>query len=45
MELLISINPGLLSSEKITWISYLGASVVVAGTVIFVIKNTKSAQY
>ncbi|MBW1853681.1 MAG: DMT family transporter, partial [Deltaproteobacteria bacterium] len=45
MELLIYIYPGLLFPEKITWISYLGASVVVAGTVIFVIKNTKRAQY
>jgi drug/metabolite transporter (DMT)-like permease len=45
MELGIFTYPGVLSSEKITWISYLGASVVVAGTVIFVIKNTKRAQY
>ena len=45
MELLIAIYPHVLSSEKITWISYLGAMVVVAGTVIFVIKNNKRAQY
>lgn len=45
MELLISIYPGVLSPEKITWISYCGAMVVVAGTVIYVIKNNKRAQY
>ena len=45
MELLIYIYPGVLFSEKITWISYLGAIVVVAGTVIFVITNNRRAQY
>ena len=45
MELLIAIYPGVLSSEKITWISYLGAMMVVAGTVIFVIKNNKRVHY
>ena len=44
IELLISIYPGVLSSEKITWISYCGAIVVVAGTVVFVIKNNKRVQ-
>ena len=42
MELAIPLFPDLLSSEKITWVSFLGAIVVVAGTVIFVIKKKKS---
>jgi len=45
MELVIAIYPGVLPSQKITWISYLGAIVVVAGTVIFVIKNNKRVRY
>jgi drug/metabolite transporter (DMT)-like permease len=45
MELVISIYPDVLASEKITWISYCGAMVVVTGTVIFVIKNNKKVHY
>ena len=45
MELVIPVYPDLLSSEEITWVSFLGAIVVVVGTVIFVIKKNKSIQY
>ena len=45
MELLTPVYPDLVSSEKITWVSFLGALVVVAGTVIFVIKKNKRMQY
>jgi len=45
MELTPPVLPGLVSSEKITWISFLGAIVVVAGTVIFVIKKNKRIHY
>ena len=44
MEWVIPAYPELASSEKITWVSFLGAIVVVAGTVIFVIKQNKSTQ-
>ena len=39
MELAILVYPDSVSSEKITWVSFLGAIVVVTGTVIFVIKK------
>jgi drug/metabolite transporter (DMT)-like permease len=42
MELAIPVFPDVVSSEKITWVSFLGAMVVVTGTVIFVIKKKKS---
>lgn len=45
MELVIPVYPDLLSSEEITWVSFLGAIVVVAGTIIFVIKKNKSIPY
>ena len=45
MELVIPVYPELLSSEEITWVSFLGALVVVVGTVIFVIKKNKEIQY
>ncbi len=45
MELLLPVFPDLVSSEKITWVSFLGAIVVVAGTVIFVIKKNKKTHY
>jgi len=45
MELVIPVYPDLLSSEEITWVSFLGAIVVVVGTVIFVIKKNKRIQY
>ena len=41
MELVEPVYPELLSSEEITWVSFLGALVVVAGTVIFVIKEQR----
>ena len=41
MELAVPVYPDVLSSEKITWVSFLGAVVVVTGTVIFVIKKKK----
>jgi drug/metabolite transporter (DMT)-like permease len=45
MELAIPVYPDLVSSEKITWVSFLGAIVVVTGTVIFVIKKSKRMPY
>lgn len=39
MELAVPVHPSLVSSEKITWLSFLGAIVVVTGTAIFVIKK------
>ena len=39
MEWAGSLHPSLVSSEKITWLSFLGAIVVVTGTAIFVIKK------
>ena len=45
MELAVPVYPDLVSSEKITWVSFLGAIVVVTGTVIFVIKKKKSMHY
>ena len=41
MELAIPLYPDLVSSEKITWVSFLGAIVVVTGTVIFVLKERR----
>jgi len=45
MELSIPVFPDVVSSEKITWVSFLGAIVVVTGTVIFVIKKNKKMHY
>jgi drug/metabolite transporter (DMT)-like permease len=45
MELVKPVYPELLSSEEITWVSFLGALVVVAGTVIFVIKQNKGMEH
>ena len=45
MELVKPVYPELLSSEEITWVSFLGALVVVAGTVIFVIKQNKEMEH
>jgi drug/metabolite transporter (DMT)-like permease len=45
MELAIPLYPDVLSSEKITWVSFLGAMVVVTGTVIFVLKKKRSMSY
>ena len=39
MELAVSLHPSFVSSERITWLSFLGAIVVVTGTAIFVIKK------
>jgi drug/metabolite transporter (DMT)-like permease len=39
MELATPLHPSLISCERITWLSVAGASVVVTGTVIFVIKK------
>jgi drug/metabolite transporter (DMT)-like permease len=45
MELATPLYPDLLSSEKITWVSFLGALVVVTGTVIFVVKKKRSMPW
>ena len=41
MELASSLHPSLVSSEQITWLSFLGAIVVGTGTVIFVFRKGK----
>jgi len=41
MELAVPVYPDLASSEKITWVSFLGAMIVVTGTVIFVLRKNK----
>jgi drug/metabolite transporter (DMT)-like permease len=42
MELATSLHPSLVSSEQITWLSFLGAIVLLTGTVIFVKKKEPS---
>jgi LPXTG-motif cell wall-anchored protein len=39
MELATSLHPSLVSSEQITWLSFIGAIVLLTGTVIFVKKK------